>query len=258
LDDRAVLEPQARNSGFPVSYQAYHLLWLGLDLLLPPRCAGCDKPGSRWCTDCQRQVGTPPEPLCRVCGLPLPAPSGVCSDCRSKPPPFVALRAWSNFEGPIRHALHQLKYRRDIGFAEAVIPQLSTAFRNLRWPVDVVLPVPLSRRRQNQRGYNQAGLIARPLAISLGLKYDPRALTRRMDTRSQVGLSRQARHENVRGAFQAVPGRVRGRRILLLDDVATTGATLSAGALALCAAGASDVYAFTLARAIYHHARTDA
>jgi ComF family protein len=175
-----------------------------------------------------------------------------CVDCRTRPPQFIALRAWSSFEGPVRQALHQLKYRHDMGFAEAVTPQLSSCLHDLRWPVEVVVPVPLARRRQNERGYNQAGLIARPLSMALGLRYESGALVRCRETRSQVGLSKAERHANVRGAFEAARRRVSGRSILLLDDVATTGATLSAAAEALYGAGASDVYAFTLARALDH------
>jgi ComF family protein len=112
--------------------------------------------------------------------------------------------------------------------------------------------VPLARGRQNERGYNQAGLIARPLSMALGLDYESKALVRRRETRSQVGLSRAERHANVRGAFEAARRRVSGRSILLLDDVATTGATLSACASALYSEGAGGVYAFTLARALDH------
>jgi ComF family protein len=250
LDSRSDQEQEPDGRLFPLSYRLYHLLWIALDLLLPPRCGGCGRPGSRWCADCQAQVVLPPSPLCAVCGLPVPSHARLCIHCRTVRPGFIALRAWSSFEGPVRRALHQLKYRRDIGFAESVTPQLSGRLEELHWPLEVVVPVPLAPGRQNERGYNQAGLIARPLSMALGLRYDARALVRRRETRSQVGLSRAERHANVRGAFEAARRRVSGRKILLLDDVATTGATLSAGADALYAAGASAVYAFTLARAL--------
>jgi competence protein ComFC len=175
--------------------------------------------------------------------------SKICLDCRKNRPRFIELRAWSSFEGPVRRALHQLKYRRDIGFAEAVTPQLTDCLKDLGWHLEVMVPVPLARRRQDERGYNQAGLIARPLSLALKLNYESKALVRRRETQSQVGLSRAERHGNVRGAFEAARRRVSGRSILLLDDVATTGATLSACAGALYSAGASGVYAFTLARA---------
>ena len=123
------------------------------------------------------------------------------------------------------------------------------ALQNLEWPVSMVLPIPLSLSRQMERGYNQAALIARPLALALGLTYAPKALARWRDTRSQVGLSREQRCENVSGVFRAARGLVRGRTILLIDDVATTGSTLSSAAEALLVDGALQVYAFTAARA---------
>jgi len=153
----------------------------------------------------------------------------------------------------VRRALHNLKYRRDIGFGEALTLPLFEFTTRLQWPINLVVPVPLGLERQNERGYNQAGLIARPLSMALGLAYEPGALTRSRQTKSQVGLTRAARYENVRDAFRADGRKVSGRTILLVDDVATTGATLSSCAEALLASGADDVFALTVARA--NHAR---
>jgi ComF family protein len=142
-----------------------------------------------------------------------------------------------------------LKYRRDIGLAEALVPQLTEFALGLDWPVGVLVPVPLGAGRLRDRGYNQAGLISWPLSLALDIRHAPSALTRTRETASQVGLSREERHQNVRGAFVASPRWVSGRSILLLDDVATTGATLSSCAEALFAAGAQDVFALTVSRA---------
>ncbi len=109
--------------------------------------------------------------------------------------------------------------------------------------------MPLGRRRMKERGYNQAGLIAMPLVALRGWKYEPQAVQRSGETRSQVGRRISERRENISGAFQADPGRETGKNILLVDDVATTGATLSACSQALLEVGAGEVYAFTLARA---------
>lgn len=166
---------------------------------------------------------------------------------------FHFLRSWLAFEGSIRTALHRLKYRRDVGLGEALTPQLCDFSTGLSWPVDLVVPVPLGRRRLEERGYNQVALIARPLAMALGIGYDQHAVAHVRDTRSQVGLARRERRENVRDAFMAEPTRVRGHSILLVDDVATTGSTLSSCAAALCASGARDVFALTVARALPHH-----
>jgi ComF family protein len=143
-----------------------------------------------------------------------------------------------------------LKYRRDIGLAEALTPQLSQSLAELRWPIELVVPVPLGRRRLVERGYNQVGLIARPLSMAMRLAYTPDALIRSQETRSQVGLTRPQRQENVRNAFHAKRARLFGRVALLVDDVATTGSTLSSCAQALREAGAQDVFAFTVSRAV--------
>jgi ComF family protein len=139
---------------------------------------------------------------------------------------------------------------------EALVPQLTEFTRGLNWQVDLLIPVPLGADRLRQRGYNQAGLISWPLSLALGIRHAPGALKRTRETASQVGLSRQERQENVRAAFAATPAWVRGRSVLLLDDVATTGATLSSCAEALFAAGARGVFALTVSRAI--HGRNDA
>ena len=160
------------------------------------------------------------------------------------------------FAHPTRRALHELKYRRDMGLAEALVPQLAAFASGLEWGVDIMIPVPLGKMRQRERGYNQAGLISWPLSLALNIVHAPGALRRKRETPSQVGLSRQERHANVRGAFVAASRLVGGRSVMLLDDVATTGATLSSCAEALLAAGARDVFALTVARA--QHGRTEA
>jgi ComF family protein len=173
----------------------------------------------------------------------------MCADCRDAPPRYKQLRSWSIFDGPVRPALHRLKYRHDIGLGEALIPQLSHFAAALRWPADLLVPVPLGSHRLKERGYNQASLIGWPLSLALELSFAPRAIRRTRETRSQVGLSRGARQDNVRDAFQAKPELTNGRTVLLVDDIATTGATLSSCAEALYAAGARDVFALTVSRA---------
>ncbi len=209
--------------------------------------------GWRWCPDCAASVQHPLEPLCEVCGAPSSGGEPVCRDCLDARPHYRALRSWSVFEGPVRAALHRLKYRRDVGLGEALTPQLAAFLDLLRWPVDLIVPVPLGRRRLAERGYNQVGLIARPLALALRIAYAADALARSQETRSQVGLTRTQRQQNVRGAFRGKERRVSGRIVLLMDDVATTGSTLSSCAEALFAAGARDVFAFTVSRALPRH-----
>lgn len=124
---------------------------------------------------------------------------------------------------------------------------------SLDWNVDMLIPVPLGKARLKERGYNQVALVARPLAYELGIEYAPRGLKKIRETRSQVGLNASQRKENVREAYQADPSVVTRTSILLMDDVATTGSTVAACTGALLSAGASEVYALTIARALSHH-----
>ena len=232
-------------------YRAYRSIWSALDLLFPPQCGGCNKSGSRWCGDCQKRVSLMPGTICDICGLPQ-AEVGVCPACLADRPHFRSLRAWTVFDAPIRSALHKLKYKRDVSMGDAIAAHMLPFVRNLKWPVDVVIPVPLGRQRMRERGYNQVAMIAMPLAMALGHQYEPDVLMRHKETRSQVGLSREERRRNVHEAFRAGTG-VKDKIVLIMDDVSTTGSTLSASAQAMYAAGARDVYALTVARALPHH-----
>jgi competence protein ComFC len=233
------------------SYTLYRSLWSTLDLLFPPVCGGCGKVGYRWCDECQKRVQVLSGTLCDVCGLPQDE-EGVCDACNVDRPLFRALRAWAVFEDPVRKALHRLKYRRDVALGDALNSHMIRFVKGLNWPVDMIVPIPLGRQRYKERGYNQVGMIAKPMALALDIEFAPKALIRCKETHSQVGLSKQERKENVFGAFQVAMG-VYGKNILLLDDVSTTGSTLSSSAEALLASGAKDVYALTVARALPRH-----
>ncbi|MBN1302878.1 MAG: ComF family protein [Anaerolineales bacterium] len=143
-----------------------------------------------------------------------------------------------------------MKYRRDMGLGDALASQIIMFLRQLSWSADMVVPVPLGKHRRGERGYNQVGLIAYPLALLMDWDYNPRALFRTRETTTQVGLSVVARRSNVMDAFQAIPKLIQGKQIILIDDVATTGATLSSCARALMNAGALGVKAITVARAL--------
>jgi ComF family protein len=237
-------------------YLLYRFAWGSLDLLFPPNCGGCGKPGSRWCEDCRNRVQRVVEPVCDVCGKSVDE-EGLCSDCRQVRPSFRVLRSWSVFEAPVRNAIHKLKYHGDMALGDALAAQLSQYAIDLKWPVEMVVPVPLGKKRFQERGYNQVSLIARPLALAVGMPFAPDALTRVRETRSQVGLGKSERRANVSGAFQARGTRVKDRTILLMDDVATTGSTLSSCAEALYAAGARDVFALSVSRALARHGLND-
>lgn len=163
------------------------------------------------------------------------------------------MRAWAVFDSPVQNALHTMKYRRNLGMGDALARQMADFVRSLHWNVDMLIPIPLSKKRLKQRGYNQVALVARPLAYELGLPYLPQGLQKIRETRSQVGLNASQRRENVSQAYQAKAEIVKRKSILLMDDVATTGSTIQAGAEALLSAGAREVYALTIARALAHH-----
>lgn len=146
-----------------------------------------------------------------------------------------------------------MKYRRNLGLGESIAMQMKDFVHSLQWPVSVLIPVPLGKRRLEERGYNQVGLVGRPLAYHMGWMYEPHALRKTRDSRSQVGLNLSQRRDNVRGAYESDPKIVQGKSILLMDDVATTGATISACTEILLSAGAQEVFILTIARALSHH-----
>jgi ComF family protein len=225
-------------------------MWNGLDLIFPPMCGGCGKSGERWCNYCQQTLLPLPKPICDVCGEPQKT-TGICKECLKSRPPYKALRSWAVFKDPIRGALHKLKYRRDLGLGETLAwPLAEYVETTLGWDFEMVVPVPLSQQRFSERGYNQVALIAHPFAMIKNCIYAPRALKRVKHTHSQVGLSAQERQENVHNAFRADARLVGDKKVLLIDDVATTGATLSSASRSLVQAGARHVYALTTARAV--------
>ena len=235
-----------------IRYHLYRSFWVGVDLLYPPLCGGCAKKGIRWCENCRKSITPIPEPICEICGLPQPR-AGICPSCEQTRPAYQALRSWAVFEGPIRKALHQIKYRQDLGLGDSLAAEMFDFVNRLNWQIDLVIPVPLGKKRFRERGYNQVGLFARPLALAKEWKYASHSLKRVRETISQVGLSADERENNVRSAFVANAKRVAGQNVLVVDDVSTTGATLNSCAKALINGGAREVYALSIARALPRH-----
>lgn len=231
-----------------LAYRMYQWFWAGLDWLYPPSCGGCGDRGARWCSVCQRNTQVVFPPICILCGRSQ-TNAGTCSHCKAFPPRYTALRSWAVFAGPLRNALHRLKYQGDVSLGDALARPLIDFLVEMEWVVDVITPVPLGVARQEERGYNQAALLARPLALGCKLDYQPLALSRVRDTPSQVGLSLYQRWENVAGAFIANSNIVSGKDVLVMDDITTSGATMQACAEALSTAGARRVFGLTLARA---------
>ncbi|HLG50224.1 MAG TPA: ComF family protein [Chloroflexota bacterium] len=217
-----------------------------LDLLFPRRCIGCRIRGTWLCTACEHRLARLPGDHCRRCAHPFTG-TAVCARCWSDPPAFDGIVCGFLFDGTVRQAIHALKYRRARHLAHPLVDAL-LAVAAPSAPADLVVPVPLHPHRQSQRGYNQAALIARSLGERLALPVREDALVRVRDTPPQVALAGSARLANLRGAFCADPSVVSGLAVLLVDDVATTGATLREAAGALKRAGARRVEAVILAR----------
>lgn len=217
-----------------------------LDLFYPERCAGCRSRASDvLCRGCAEGLPLLEPPLCSRCGLPAAFDTPACSVCRGTELWFEGFRAPLRYEGVGREVVHALKYAGYSRLAGRLgAPLIARVLPEGRF--DAVVPVPLHRSRLRRRGYNQAALLARALAGRIGVPFsDKLKVVRR--TRDQIELTATGRRENVRGAFGA-RGRV-GGRVLLVDDVLTTGATMSECARVLLEAGASGVYAAGLCRA---------
>lgn len=218
--------------------------WL-VDLLYPRRCVSCNQRGEWLCRVCRDAFPKLPDQRCRFCATPLRSVA-VCPACWKESPAFDSLTCGFLFAGPVRSAVHHLKYRNARHLAGPLVDAL-LATATLPSDVDAIIPVPLYPTRLRQRGYNQSGLLAAALAERTGLMVSPDLLVRVRDTPTQTTLPAADRWRNVRGAFRA-GAPVRDTRLLLVDDVATTTGTLRAAAAELKDAGAAQVHAVVLAR----------
>ncbi len=232
------------------AYQIYHTLWTAVDWVYPPCCGGCDQSGYRWCPDCQANTRNISGPVCAVCGEET-AGAKLCKTCQTTPPAFDQLQSCAYYNGSLKNALHRLKYQRDIALAEVLAQYLIHKLIETGWTVDLITAVPSSRKRIRERGYNQAAMLAFPVVLAHHIPYKSTALTKVREAESQVGLSAEERKENVRNTFNANPAFVNRKKILLIDDIKTTGSTLQACSVALRQSGAREIYALTLARSSY-------
>ncbi len=235
------------------------LAWDGLlDLVYPPHCLVCEEHARPiLCEECAARFVVPiPEPICAICGRPNEPDDTDCRHCRENRPGggwgFDTARATAIYEGPLRHAIHRLKYGRSepLGAAlGAFLANRLVADELLVWPrPDAVAAVPIHAQRLAKRGFNQAATLGSPVADLLGVPFLPRAVVRARRTPPQVGLSRDARLANLADAFVVPdPAAVAGKTLLLIDDVFTTGTTASACAHALKNARALRVDVATLA-----------
>ena len=230
----------------------------GLDTLFPPTCLSCraatDRLGAL-CPACWSQMRFIERPFCDRLGTPFEHEMGegvLSSQAVSDPPVFRRARAVARFEdGPSRRLVHRLKYSDRADLARPLGAWMARAGADILADADVVTPVPLHVTRLWRRRFNQAALLGREVARQSGKPFEPDLLLRVKASTSQVGLTREQRAQNVQGAFRArADAAVRGRRIVLVDDVLTSGATANAAARALLRAGAAEVDMLVFARVV--------
>ncbi|MGB9082149.1 MAG: ComF family protein [Desulfuromonadaceae bacterium] len=239
--------------------QFFHAL---LDVLLPPICHIChsfipDAVPPHICPDCRERLPRVASPLCPICGIPFVGAGDDhrCGACLAHPPRFDTARAHFLYEGAIRDLIHSFKYnqRTHLRYPLALLALEGVDGFLADQAPQLIVPVPLHRSRLRQRGFNQAVLLGRVLSRQLSLAMLPDTLVRTRPTEPQVDLSAAERRLNVKGAFSVPrPDRVEGKRILLLDDVMTTGSTMNECAKELKKAGAGMVIAVTIARTARH------
>ncbi len=238
---------------------ALRLAGAALDVLLPPVCLTCDRPvdaPGRFCAPCFACTGFVSEPCCRACGTPFThagqgGAARLCPDCAARPPPWESARAALRYDAQAARVVLPFKYADRPELAAALAPLMARAGAALLARAGILVPVPLHRRRLFTRRYNQAALLAGALARRSGVPSLPDALCRLRATAPLGHLGAAARAEMVRGAIAVRPERVAalaGRRVLLIDDVMTSGATAAACTEALLGAGAAAVDVLVAAR----------
>jgi len=226
-----------------------------LDMILPRVCLLCGREGNAdgLCSACnalilEKRIGSP---ACTVCGSPLPnsaGPDHACGQCITERVPFLCARSALVAEGAVLEAVHRFKYGNEVNLAGTLGALMCRVA--LPQAPHLIVPVPLHVRRLRERGFNQSLLLANVVSKALNAPVDYSNLKRIIDTPHQARLDAEERKRNVRGAFEAArPGAYKGRVVLLVDDVYTTGATIKECAAVLKRGGAT-VMALTLARAV--------
>jgi ComF family protein len=229
-----------------------------LDFLFPRFCVGCGKEGAFICKSCEIELPRIEVPFCQKCGQPLAGRSGFsaahstcCSECINWESGIDGIRSPFRFEGVIRKAVHEFKYRNLRAIASQLAQLMDDYLLTSGIPFDVIVPVPLHPKRLRERGYNQSLLLAGELGKLNGYRVNDTCLVRKIYNLPQARTHNVAeRRQNVIGIFAGVGEDLLAKKVLLIDDVTTSGATLNACASALKTAGAVSVWGLTLAREI--------
>lgn len=221
-----------------------------VDLLSGWVCQVCGSPSeSPLCEACERNLSRFYPPFCPQCGLPQ-ASSSLCSSCQQDPLPFKH-RSFGPYEGTLKEMIHQFKFNGQKSLKKPLGLLLYETFKELKEPVDLIIPIPLTKKRLLERGFNQSLLLAKELGKRIGLEVRGDTLLKVKETLPQTALGAKERRSNLKGAFFVKePSSVFGKRVLLVDDVFTTGSTLREAFYVLKQAGAKTVTAITLARSL--------
>lgn len=235
----------------PLQQKLHHISRPLVDLLFPPSCAGCKRAGTILCDQCAQSVEKINQAICLRCGrTQVTEANTLCSLCLAdKQPVLTMVRAAAFHTEPLRAIIHNFKYGSRPELAQPLGRYLLATFAAAEWQrvaIDCVAPVPMFAARQKERGYNQAELLAASFCRTVRLPLATNLLRRIRFTQAQVGLSAKERKDNVKEAFEASPA-MKGKNILLIDDVYTTGATLRSCAESALQQGALRVYALALA-----------
>lgn len=253
----------------PLSLHRYdlgHFSW-AVDWLYPPRCRACGawirgQDAEFFCGACWRRLQLVSHPTCDVCGRPFPRASGdghTCGSCLARPPAFARARAWACYptddsaEHPLRQVVQKFKYGRKVSLGKPLGRLLAYGCRQFlnECQPDLILPVPLHPKRLRWRGFNQSVLLARQVSRAADVPLDLFTLCRSKETPPQTQLTEEERRRNVRAAFSVkTRDAIAGKRILLVDDVYTSGATVNECSRVLKKSGAKAVYVLTLARTV--------
>ncbi|SNB46914.1 ComF family protein [Geobacter sp. DSM 9736] len=230
-----------------------------LDIIFPPRCHFCGSWMSNGndlhlCDECLREMRSISSPLCTACGIPFRTEGGInhlCSVCSTRHPPLT-MRGALLYEGKARELIHRFKYQHKVQICRPLglfTAELLGNFVSAASP-SLIIPVPLHPRKLRERGFNQSLLLGQVLARQWRVPLCRRSLRRTRFTLPQTELSAEERAANVRGAFAVWDdAAIRGKRILLVDDVCTTGSTIRECAKVLLRSGSEEVFAVTVARA---------
>ena len=225
-----------------------------LNILFPESCPLCQRPSTKHktapiCPDCWDAVRPYNGAICKRCGAPLVSEASLaCGECLKDEPAFTHARCFGLHDGALKKAINLFKFH---GIKRLSKP-LSEKIFHMELPgADMVLPVPLYKKRLRERGFNQSALLGKYVAKRLGVPLNLSSLVRNRDTRPQVGLSAKERKKNIRNAFEIrEQGVIKGRRVLLIDDVFTTGATARECSKVLNKAGAQEVFVITLSHGV--------